>query len=94
MVIFRISHAGVNITNVDTAINMQKDGGKDPRGRINNMWKPVSISVKKLFKIPSIMVTLRYKGNKEVFPITNVAISLIAYLSTTICFPLSSNHYY
>lgn len=26
----------VNITNVDTAINMQKDGGKDPRGRINN----------------------------------------------------------
>lgn len=36
MVIFRISHVGVNITNVDTAINMQKDGGKDPRGRINN----------------------------------------------------------
>lgn len=64
MVIFRISHVGVNIANVDTAINLQKDGGKDPRGRINNNelnHVETCINIrKKLLKIPSIMMTLRY----------------------------------
>lgn len=68
MVIFRISHVGVNIANVEmrpsTAINLQKDGGKDPRGRINNNelnHVETCINIrKKLLKIPSIMMKLRY----------------------------------